>query len=440
MKSWERIGAMIGFEVDQRCEEGCMLDAALLARIESAREANDEALLHELMEELGRLKPADSFPYAEPDDLEAIRAERPDGPRRVSVDPATDTLNRIHGAWLGRAAGCALGKPIEKWSKQLIEDYLKFYDALPLNDYIPAGKGFPDEHPSIYFVSGDDCTRGNITHMPRDDDMDYTVLGLHTLEQRGIEFTAEEAGFTWMDRMPYNLLYTAERIAYRNLVNGLSPPISAYKANPFREWIGAQIRADIWGYVTPGWPEKAAELAYRDATISHVKNGVYGEMFIAAMLAAAFITHDMEEAVTIGLSEIPANCRLAEAVRDTMQWAGGHDDWQLTWSKINEKYGHYASVHTINNAALVVMGLLHGKGDFEKTITTTVLGGWDTDCTGATAGSIIGTMLGAKTLPEKWVGVFNDHMKSAVRESQECRISELASRTHKIAVGVLREP
>jgi len=193
------------------------------------------------------------------------------------------------------------------------------------------------------------------------------------------------------------LVYTAERIAYRNLVNNLWPPQSATYHNPCREWIGAQIRADIWGYVSPGWPEKAAEFAFRDAAISHVKNGIYGEMFVAAILATAFVASDVEEVIRIGLSEIPRNCRLAEAVQDTVDWSKELISWEQVWNKINEKYEHYHPVHTINNAALVVMGLMFGQRDYETSIVVAVRGGWDTDCTGATAGSVCGMMLGVLT-------------------------------------------
>ena len=440
MKPWERIGAVIGFEVDQRRQEGCILGDSLAQEIESAREANDEEKLHRLLDELTELQPASSFSYSEPTALDAIRAERPDGPRQAELEASTDILDHIYGAWLGRAAGCCLGKPVEKWPKQRIADYLEFYGALPLDDYIPMGKGFPEGHPREYYISGEDCTRGNIDYMTRDDDMDYPVLGLHTLEREGSNFTSMDVGYTLLDRMPYNLVATAERIAYRNLVNDLGPPESATYRNPFREWIGAQIRADIWGYVTPGWPEMAAEFAFRDATVSHVKNGVYGEMFVAAMLAGTYIASDIEEAVTIGLSEIPNNCRLAEAVRDTVRWSKQDNDWEQTFSKISERYGHYSDVHAINNAALIVMGLIHGDGDFEKTIVTTVLGGWDADCTGATAGSIAGMILGAKSLPGKWVGVFNDRLKSAVRESEVNKISDLAERSHAVAIAIMKEP
>jgi|TARA_B100001250_G_C19658072_1_gene725788 ADP-ribosylglycohydrolase len=275
--------------------------------------------------------------------------------------------------------------------------------------------------------------------MPRDDDMDYTVVGLLVLEKFGTDFTPQEVGLTWLDRLPYNLLYTAERIAYRNLVNGVQPPATALTNNPFREWIGAQIRADIWGYIMPGRPEQAAELAFRDACISHTKNGIYGAMFIAALLAASYVVSETEQLVQIALSEIPANCRLASGIRDTVLWSKEDADWKQTWQKINAHYGHYADVHTIKNALLVVMGLLQGGGDFEQTIVTTVQGGWDTDCTTASAGSVMGLILGAKALPEKWVGVFNDEIESAVRGEQSNRLTTLAKRTHTIAADVLAE-
>ena len=106
--------------------------------------------------------------------------------------------------------------------------------------------------------------------------MDYSVIALDLLRRKGFTFDPKHVGNTWMSKLPYHCTYTAERVAYRNLVSGLRPPETAYFRNPFRQWIGAQIRADVYGYVCPGNPEKAASLAWRDACVSHVKNGIYG--------------------------------------------------------------------------------------------------------------------------------------------------------------------
>ncbi|MYD98294.1 MAG: ADP-ribosylglycohydrolase family protein [Gammaproteobacteria bacterium] len=423
---------LIRMELVQRREEGCDV-TAIESRVQEALadDATDDAVFVELYDALDALAPATTFPYEEPSELEAIRALRPDGPRRMYLGDAEDAVGeRIHGAWLGRAAGCSLGKPVEGWPRKRIDDYLESAGALPLDDYIPYTEGAISPRLKS-------STRDNIEFMARDDDMDYPILGLLALEQHGTDLTSRHMANTWLGRMPFHLLYTAESVAYRNFVNRLWPPESAVWRNPYREWIGAQIRADIFGYVAPGWPEKAAELAYRDASISHVKNGIYGEMFVAAMLAAAFVESDIEKIVHIGLSEIPRKCRLAEAARDTLAWCRELSDWEEVWEKIHEKYGHYHGVHAINNAALVVMGLYFGANDFEKGIVVTVRGGWDTDCTGATVGSILGVKFGAGALPDKWVGVLNDRLMSCVRDCNDNRISELAERTHRVASAIL---
>jgi ADP-ribosylglycohydrolase len=430
--------SIIRQELEQRREEGCdttAIDDRIRAALEDAG-GTEDAEYEALYESLERLEPDATFPYDEPSSLSAIRELRADGPRQMDVNlPDDDLLDRIHGAWLGRAAGCALGKPVEGWPKANIDSYLSFAKALPLDDYLPDAK----DHPDGLVLRSKGCTRGNIEAMERDDDMDYPLLGLILLEKKGLDFTSRGMANTWLGYMPYQLLYTAESVAYRNFVNHRWPPESATYRNPFREWIGAQIRADVFGWVTPGWPERAAELAFRDARISHVKNGIYGEMFVAAMLSATFVTNDIERIIEIGLSEIPASCRLAEAVSDTVAWCREESDWEAVWSKINDKYGHYHGVHTINNAALVVLGLLFGADDFETGIVVAVRGGWDTDCNGATVGSILGARIGARALPAKWVGVFNDRLLSFVRGCNENSISDLAERTFEIAKRVQME-
>ena len=426
---------LIRGELTQRREEGCDI-SRIEPRVRAALEAehDDNAVFETLYNELDALAPDASFPYDEPSELEAIRALRPDGPRRMALALSDGEIrDRIHGAWLGRAAGCLLGKPVEGWPRRRIDAYLESMDALPLDDYIPFKEG-------AIAPGLKTSTRGNIECMVRDDDLDYPILGLLTLENKGGEFTSRHMAGTWLSRVPYQFVYTAESVAYRNFVNRRWPPESAAWRNPYREWIGAQIRADVFGWVTPGWPEKAAELAHRDASISHVKNGIYGEMFVAAMLAASFATSDVDEIVRIGLSEIPARCRLAEAARDTLAWCKEETSWEAVWDRVHGKYGHYHGVHAINNAALVVMGIAFGADDYENGIVVAVRGGWDTDCNGATVGSVLGTKFGAAALPEKWTGVLDDRLLSCVRDSNENRISELSERTFRIAKEMLAPP
>ncbi len=414
-------------ELAQRSEEGA--DVAAITPMVEAADPNDYAGLAELLTRMETLTPDADLTAREPSDLETIRELRPCGPRRYAGAFARDRLrDKLHGAWLGRVAGCMLGKPCEGWSHDLIQAYLEAAGEYPLRGYFPLIAPYPTAAPGTK-PRALNVYRGFINGAPKDDDTDYTILGLHILEEHGTNFTTEDVAAEWLAHMPYHQVYTAERVAYQNLVNGLQPPETATHANPYREWIGAQIRADMWGYVSPGRPELAATLGYRDARLSHVKNGIYGEMWAAACVAAAFVEDDPRKVILAGLSEIPARCRLAEALQMTMKWANEDDDWQDTWAKVNRDYGSYHVVHTINNACAVALALLHSGGDFTKAITISVMCGWDTDCNGATAGSLMGAMLGADAIPEQWTEPLNDTLESAGYGFGLCRISDLAART-----------
>jgi ADP-ribosylglycohydrolase len=251
----------------------------------------------------------------------------------------------------------------------------------------------------------------------------------------------------WMDSLPYSQLCTAETQAYRNYILRYHVRIApgpevdwswvASHQNPYREWIGAQIRADSFGYAVPGRPELAAELAWRDARMSHVKNGIYGEMFAAAMIAAAFVLADPLEVVEAGLAEIPHTSRLHHDVRHTIALCREHrfkaEAFPSVLDGLYELFGHYHPVHTNNNAAVVVAALLLGGHDFEKVITIAVMAGWDSDCNGATAGSIFGAMHGADKIPGKWKGPLNDTLYSAITDYHPIAISECARRSFEIA-------
>jgi ADP-ribosylglycohydrolase len=424
---------MLRAELAQRGQEGC--DAKALEEIapavaELGKDTPQDAMA-KLYDRLDALEPDPELSAREPSELEAIRSLRPDGPRRMALELDDEAiLDRILGAWLGRAAGCLLGKPVEGWSRADIRRVLEHTGEWPLQRYFPPTDETWDG-PEWHDLNAG-AIRRSITRMARDDDMDYTLLGLVVLEKYGPGFTTEDVAREWLLTLPYHCVYTAEREAYRNLVLGIEPPESATYRNPYREWIGAQIRADMWGYVAPGNPELAAELAWRDARVSHVGNGIYGEMWMAATIAAAFVVDDPGEAMMVGLGEIPAECRLAEAIRNVIEWHADGGDGQAVLARIDEAYGHYYSVHTINNAALVALGLLAGGGELGESICVAVAGSWDTDCNGASVGSVIGAMSGANPLPYEWVGPLNDTLVTAlsgVNAGEALRFSGLAQRT-----------
>ena len=257
------------------------------------------------------------------------------------------------------------------------------------------------------------------------------------LETYGVDFTIGQVATEWMTHLTYFRTYTAERVAYRNLICNIPPEETADFLNPVREFIGGRIRADLYGFAAPGKPELAAALAYKDASLSHTKNGVYGAMLWAAMIAWAFVSQDIEEIIRVGLSEIPCNCRLAEAVQDTLAIYHEVEDWEVAYDRLLLKYGAYHPAHTINNTIWCLLALLYGRNDLTQALGIAAVCGMDTDCNCASVGAVLGVILGAAALPEKWTAPLEDTLNTAVSQFRELRISDLARRTARIAANVL---
>jgi ADP-ribosylglycohydrolase len=376
-----------------------------------------------------------NWPYVEPGALADIQATL-SSTEPLPILPANEIFPRIHGGLLGRCAGMMLGKPLEGMNPPpQIWEYLKRAGAYPLRDYVPLLSPFPEDIAIPAWSRWQNATRGNIRRTVQDDDIEYTIAAFLILQQYGFAFTPADVGSFWLRHFAYERVFTAERVVYRHLVNGVAAATAVTLQNPYREWIGAQIRADVYGYVSPGQPRRAAALAYQDASLSHVRNGVYGAMWVAAMVAAAFVLDNPVAIVQAGLAEIPPQSRLAEAIRDVMAWMEQEASWEGVWQKIAGKYGRtYRTdeganwVHTIPNACLVALGLLYGRGDYGRSIGTAVMGGWDTDCNGATVGSILGVSLGVDQIPAQWTEPLHNEIESYIPGYENLTISGLAQR------------
>ncbi|MEU2740289.1 ADP-ribosylglycohydrolase family protein [Streptomyces sp. NPDC007095] len=350
----------------------------------------------------------------------------------MNAPVGTELADRVLGGWLGRIAGNMLGKPVEQgdhWTRDRIDRYLRQAAALPLTDYLPEPATDGDAGEFELRPEWRQCVRGRIHGSCRDDDVDYAILGLHLLETHGFGFSTEQVGDLWLLRLPYLQTFTAERAAYRNLANGIKPPLTATYDNPYQEWIGALIRADVYGWTSPGAPRRAASLARRDAVLSHTGNGVYGAMWAAALVSAAFTAPTVRHALDTALTVIPASSRLARTVRRVLTLHETRMTWEDTLTTVSEETAGLGWIHTIPNAAVLTAGLLYGDGDFTRTITLTVRGGLDTDSNGATAGSVAGVLCGAEAIPAQWKDPLEDTVRSAVFGFDGVRISELATRT-----------
>lgn len=271
--------------------------------------------------------------------------------------------------------------------------------------------------------------------MPEDDDLNYPLLNLLLIQRHGPDFTTTDVAKLWLDELPAGRTFTAERIAYRNLLTGLEPPLTARHRNPFREWIGALIRADVHGWTNPGAPAAAAEQAYRDAALTHTANGVYAAMFTAATIAeAATGTHDIHTCLRTGLSVVPPRSRLATAIRHGIRLAESHRDFETVVDELHATHAStYHWVHAIPNTALIAAALTHADGDFTGSICRAVSGGLDTDSNGATTGSIAGLLAGSPAaLPERWTSPLKNRLATSVADFNGTGFDTLARLTHSL--------
>ncbi len=417
-------------EAEQLATSGFDVGALGVAANEAAQ-AGDLARLAEIEGSLSRLERGAGWTFDEPVDEGEVLGLA-EGVPAMPVDAAS-LPERIRGAWLGRAVGNTLGKPVEGLTRREVEAYRKAAGQLPQTGYLPLLDPLPHGvarlHPSAAIA-----TAGRFTDVPRDDDLDWTMLNLHLLERHGRGLTTDDVLAGWLDRVPFTQTYTAERAAYRNAIHGLRPPETASHRNPYREWIGALIRADAFGYVSPGDPGEAARLAFVDARLSHVANGIYGEMWAAALVAAAFATRSAEASLRASLAVVPARSRLAEALVAVLRL---HDDGvdhvaALDW--VDDQLGRYSWVHTLNNAAVIAIALLWGR-DFTHAAAISIEGGRDTDSTTATVGSVYGALHGDGAIPERLVGTTHVRVRSAVRDFDRITIRELAERTLRLSTS-----
>ncbi|MFE3635349.1 ADP-ribosylglycohydrolase family protein [Streptomyces sp. NPDC059168] len=388
-------------------------------------------LAEDLLDELADLP--SRLAQDEPTDLTAIRAACPDWP---AARPRGETTPlALEAAWLGRAAGCLLGKPVEKLPLDGIRALARATGNWPLTTWFTA-RGVPGDLLAQYpwnRRSAPTSLAENIDGMPADDDLDYPLLGLLLLRRHGRGFSTADVAALWLDELAPGRAFTAERVALRNLLCGVEPPHTARHRNPFREWIGALIRADVHGWTNPGDPAAAAEQAHRDALLTHTANGVYAAMFTAAALAAAAGGDtDVHACLRAGRAVVPDRSRLAGAVDHALRLAARHEDFD---DVVDELHAVYAAthhwVHAVPNTALIVAALSHAGGDFGGSVCRAVSGGWDTDSNGAAAGSVAGLLAGTpRALPERWRTPLKNRLATTVADFDGTGFDTLARLTY----------
>lgn len=380
------------------------------------------------------------WPYVEPDDLPAIWREcdpaRPlDFP--AEIDPA-DAAARVEAAFLSSVCGCILGKPLEiNPTLAEIRDALEARGEWPMNDYISRDlnmRGKRAFHPDAHHT----C-RENITYAAPDDDINYTILGMLNLEQHGPGFSHDQLRTLWLRHQSVAFTWGPERTLMALAAmkywtddfdpNPTPPDYHAWThiCNPHGELCGALIRADAYGYACPGRPALAAELAHRDASLTHRRTGVYGTMFVAAAIAAAFVERDRLRIFEIALRFIPRRSRFHHIITDSLQQVRQASGWLDGYHRIHNRYKQYSHCQIYQECGTLINSLRFAE-NIGHGLCMQVSQGNDTDSFGATCGSILGAYFGPDHLDPRWRKPFNDEIRTGLNFFYERSLSALARR------------
>ena len=403
---------------------------------------DDYQQLFEVAQRIDSSPTLSSWNYVEPSDWVGIVAER-SAANTVSLAPVVngdEAAAKARAGFLGSVAGCILGKPVE-----IMPTYDELKSALsnigdwPLNDYISerilSVGGLREMHPDW-----PESVRENIRWVPADDDINYTLLGMMTLEKYGPSFTKDDLRRMWLQNIPLGFTWGPERgfLTKQGLLMGVEDePVMDLDTlpdtlTPNSELCGAMIRADAYGYAAPGRPDVASELAWRDASLTHRGNGIYGAQFAAAAIAAAFVAHDWEEIATIALSYVPARSRFAEIVDDSINRIREADDWVDGYRSIHGRYERYGHCEVFQETGTLINTLRFATSVGDG-ICKQVSQGNDTDSYGATAGAILGVFFGPGHLEDRWIAPFNDTIHTRLAGFYELSLNATADRIALLA-------
>jgi len=345
----------------------------------------------------------------------------------------------VLGSWLGRISGDFVGAPLE----------FKPYTYIRLR-------------------------YGDIKYYPKPIDLDYVnddemyeICALIALEKHGIHLSASDIAREWV-RLLYTQNFTAEKVALKNLRAGIKPPKSGQVNNIYYDAIGAQMRADIWGQITPGLPDLAKKYAKIDGSISHAGIGIQGEVFIAILLSQAFFEKNIRRNINNALKYLPPvkeslytqiiklaihlykkypnNYRKARQ-RLIQHWHNIRRNIILAKEpKFSERSVKFlnrfvSGVHVLPNAGIIILALLYGAESEDQlgdSICLAASMGLDTDCNCGNIGAILGAQLGAKKIPSKWKLPLRNTFSTYVKGYEKWKITELAKRVASIGIKVLK--
>ena len=276
--------------------------------------------------------------------------------------------DKVYGCWMGKNIGGTLGGPLEGTMKLMdVSFYTQTFDGAPMEN----------------------------------DDMDLQLLNLHAVEQYGINITSRHLAAEWKSHVFFNMDEYA--LFLSNARRNVQTPVSGHFNNEFTDCMGSPIRSEIWAVLAPGNPALAAYFAYQDAIVDHAGGeGVWGEVFFAVFESMAFVESDPYVITEKALEFIPADSVTARAIRDLVRYSKDKTtDWLTARQHLIDDYANPNFCYAPLNIAFTMLGLFYGT-DFSDRLLKALNCGYDTDCTAATVGSILGILYGASNIPEKW--------------------------------------
>jgi len=303
----------------------------------------------------------------------------------------------IYAGWVAQICGGAIGTAIEGFTTANLK---AVYGSI--NDYIRKPNTF-------------------------NDDITFELAFLSALEKKGKAMESADIAEEWIGLIPFG--WSAEEIALRNIKYGIYPPESGSFNNPFNEWIGAQMRGAICGMVAPGNPKEAARLAWMDGVVSHINNGVIGEIFNAMLVSLAFVEKDMRKLLKRVIGMLPEKSEYYSVVNFALQGCEKESSWETIWAACEKKFEKYNWIHAYPNAAAEVIALWYGEGNFDKTMHIISMEGQDVDCNAAQIATALGIANGLESIDKRWIEPIGDDLDTYVRGMKKMKISGLADWT-----------
>ncbi|MEG2670153.1 MAG: ADP-ribosylglycohydrolase family protein, partial [Oscillospiraceae bacterium] len=315
-------------------------------------------------------------------------------------------FDKVYGAWYGKCLGGAGGAPVEGIKEIIkVEDFLEIINPLLPND-----------------------------------DLDLQLLWLEVLENNGEKLMATDLAKAWIEKCWYP--FSEYGYFMKNYKRGISPPYSGRFNNSFfKEGMGCPIRSEIWGLIYPGQAEKAAYFAKMDGELDHTDNSVWAEMFLAGVESMMFEDSNIQRLILKGLKLIPKDTKLYNCINMCMDlYNKGKKDWKYARNLVVQKFGHPDFTNVVQNLGFIIIALLFGECDMRKTINIALKCGYDTDCTCATAGAIIGGIIGYKNIDSALLNSVQDSYVIGIDvKRRSCSIRDLAEDTCRVGVALLKD-